>query len=156
MALSQPLPFTRCCLESRACEIETRFLTSRQANESKVDLWHAVYRKKFNPLRRKAMDFSFLDWLIVVAYIVITTWIGHRLKGNQETTHDFFLAGRQIPWYAVSASIIATTISAVTFIAFPAIAFASGGNFTYLQLAIGGEIYAARSTAHRSIPIGVY
>ena len=140
MPLSEPLPFTRCHLESRACEIETSFLTSRQASESKVDSWHAVYRKIFNPLRRKAMDFSFLDWLIVVAYIVITTWIGHRLKGKQETTHDFFLAGRQIPWYAVSASIIATTISAVTFIGVPAIAFASGGNFTYLQLAIGGVI----------------
>ena len=86
------------------------------------------------------MDFSVFDWLIVAAYVAITTWIGHRLKGKQETTHDFFLAGRQIPWYAVSASIIATTISAVTFIGVPAIAFASGGNFTYLQLAIGGVI----------------
>ena len=84
------------------------------------------------------MDFSVFDWFIVAAYVAVTTWIGHRLKGKQETTHDFFLAGRQIPWYAVSASIIATTISAVTFIGVPAIAFASGGNFTYLQLAIGG------------------
>ena len=86
------------------------------------------------------MDFSVFDWFIVAAYIALTTWIGHRLKGKQETTHDFFLAGRQIPWYAVSASIIATTISAVTFIGVPAIAFASDGNFTYLQLAIGGVI----------------
>ena len=86
------------------------------------------------------MDFSVFDWFIVAAYVAITTWIGHRLKGKQETTHDFFLAGRQIPWYAVSASIIATTISAVTFIGVPAIVFASGGNFTYLQLAIGGVI----------------
>ena len=61
-------------------------------------------------------------------------------EGKQETTHDFFLAGRQIPWYAVSASIIATTISAVTFIGVPAIAFASDGNFARLQLAIGGVI----------------
>ena len=84
--------------------------------------------------------FSAIDWTIVGLYIFITTWIGHRLKGRQESTHDFFLGGRNIPWYAVSASIIATTISAVTFIGVPAIAFAAGGNFTYLQLALGGII----------------
>lgn len=84
--------------------------------------------------------FSAIDWTIVGLYIVITTWIGHRLKGRQESTRDFFLGGRNIPWYAVSASIIATTISAVTFIGVPAIAFAAGGNFTYLQLALGGII----------------
>jgi len=84
--------------------------------------------------------FSAIDWTIVGLYIFITTWIGHRLKGRQESTRDFFLGGRNIPWYAVSASIIATTISAVTFIGVPAIAFAAGGNFTYLQLALGGII----------------
>tara|TARA_B100000900_G_scaffold72709_1_gene57896 strand:+ start:2639 stop:4129 length:1491 start_codon:yes stop_codon:yes gene_type:complete len=95
--------------------------------------------------------FSVIDWFIVATYVAITTWIGHRLKGKQETTRDFFLAGRQIPWYAVSASVIATTISAVTFIGVPAIAFASGGNFTYLQLAIGGVI-ARLLIAHFLIP----
>ena len=84
--------------------------------------------------------FSTIDWTIVGLYIVITTWIGHRLKGQQTSTRDFFLGGRTIPWYAVSASIIATTISAITFIGVPAIAFAAGGNFTYLQLALGGII----------------
>ena len=84
--------------------------------------------------------FSPIDWTIVGLYIFITTWIGHRLKGRQESTRDFFLGGREIPWYAVSASIVATTISAVTFIGVPAIAFAAGGNFTYLQLALGGII----------------
>ncbi|MCH1554302.1 MAG: sodium/solute symporter [Luminiphilus sp.] len=82
--------------------------------------------------------FSPIDWMVVAIYIGFTTWIGHYLKGQQETPRDFFLGGRRVPWYAVSASIIATTISAVTFIGVPAIIYASGGNFTYLQLAIGG------------------
>ena len=84
--------------------------------------------------------FSPVDWLIVGIYIGGTTWIGHKLKGQQETPHDFFLGGRRIPWFAVSASIIATTISAVTFIGVPAFIYAAGGDFTYLQLAIGGII----------------
>ena len=112
----------------------------RKPSEPRINSWHAVPPESSNPLRSDVMDFSVFDWFIVAAYVAVTTWIGHRLKGKQETTHDFFLAGRQIPWYAVSASIIATTISAVTFIGVPAIAFASDGNFTYLQLAIGGVI----------------
>lgn len=84
--------------------------------------------------------FSPIDWLVVGIYIGGTTWIGHKLKGQQETPHDFFLGGRRIPWFAVSASIIATTISAVTFIGVPAFIYAAGGDFTYLQLAIGGII----------------
>ena len=75
--------------------------------------------------------FGILDWAIVAAYIGGTTLVGHRLKGKQHTTRDFFLGGRNLPWYAVTASTIATTISAVTFIGVPAIVYASGGNFVY-------------------------
>jgi Na+/proline symporter len=84
--------------------------------------------------------FSAVDWCIVAAYVAITTWIGHRLKGKQETTHDFFLAGRQIPWYAVSASVIATTISAVTFIGVRQSHLPAAVISPILQLAIGGVI----------------
>ncbi len=84
--------------------------------------------------------FSVWDWAIVAAYIAGTTFVGHRLKGQQETTRDFFLGGRRLPWYAVTASTIATTISAVTFIGVPALVFAADGNYAYLQLAIGGVI----------------
>ena len=45
-----------------------------------------------------------------------------------------------MPWYAVSASTIATTISAVTFIGVPALVFAADGNYVYLQFALGGVI----------------
>lgn len=84
--------------------------------------------------------FGLLDWLILGTYIVGTTIVGHHLKGKQHTTRDFFLGGRNIPWYAVTASTIATTISAVTFIGVPALVYADGGNFVYLQLALGGII----------------
>ena len=84
--------------------------------------------------------FGAIDWAIVAIYIAGTTLVGHRLKGRQHSTRDFFLGGRQVPWYAVSASTIATTISAVTFIGVPALVYAEGGNFVYLQLAMGGII----------------
>lgn len=84
--------------------------------------------------------FSVIDWSIVAAYILGTTLVGHHLKGKQHSTRDFFLGGRDMPWYAVTASTIATTISAVTFIGVPALVYATDGNFVYLQLAIGGVI----------------
>ena len=84
--------------------------------------------------------FGLLDWLIVAGYMLGTTLVGHHLKGRQHSTRDFFLGGRSLPWYAVSASTIATTISAVTFIGVPALVYATDGNFVYLQLALGGVI----------------
>ena len=84
--------------------------------------------------------FGIWDWTVVAAYVAGTTLIGHRLKGQQHSTRDFFLGGRNMPWYAVAASSIATTISAVTFIGVPALVYAVDGNFVYLQLALGGII----------------
>ncbi len=81
--------------------------------------------------------FTPLDWLILVGYLLFTTLLGARLAGRQATIRDFFLGGRKLPWWAVSGSIIATEISAVTFIGVPAIVYRTGGDLTYLQLALG-------------------
>ncbi|NJK93497.1 MAG: hypothetical protein HC904_17805 [Blastochloris sp.] len=84
-----------------------------------------------------ATHFTWIDWLVVAAYLGLTTLIGERLKGKQSTIQDFFLAGRSLPWPAVAGSIIATEISALTFIGVPGLVFAAGGDLTYLQWAIG-------------------
>lgn len=84
--------------------------------------------------------FTALDWGILIGYLLFTTWVGHRLRGKQANIKDFFLAGRSLPWPAVCGSIVATEISAVTFIGVPGAVFALTGNFTYLQWAIGSII----------------
>ena len=61
-------------------------------------------------------QFTNVDWIVVGTYLLLTTWVGHLLKGSQSTIKDFFLGGRALPWQAVSGSIIATEISGVTFI----------------------------------------
>ncbi len=86
------------------------------------------------------MGFHLIDWVVVAAYLGLTTWIGHAMKGKQGTIKDFFLGGRSLPWPAVSGSIIATEISALTFIAVPAGVFAANGDMRYLQWAIGSII----------------
>jgi SSS family transporter len=81
--------------------------------------------------------FGAIDWVVVAAYLIITTLIGARLAGKQATIREFFLGGRKLPWWAISGSIIATEISAATIVVVPTISFAAGGNLTYLQLALG-------------------
>jgi SSS family solute:Na+ symporter len=87
-----------------------------------------------------AQAFGWLDWLVVGGYLLLTTWVGHRLRGQQATIRDFFLGGRKLPWPAVSGSIIATEISALTFIGVPGMVYAVGGDFTYLQWALGSVL----------------
>ncbi len=84
--------------------------------------------------------FTPVDWCVLFGYLLLTTWVGHRLAGRQANIRDFFLAGRSLPWPAVSGSIIATEISALTFIGVPGMVFAAKGNFTYLQWMIGSII----------------
>ena len=81
--------------------------------------------------------FLWIDWTVLFAYLALTTWIGHRLRGSQATMKDFFLAGRSLPWPAVTGSIVATEISAITFVGVPGLVFAANGDFTYLQWGIG-------------------
>ena len=52
--------------------------------------------------------FTGLDWLIVGLALLAITILGERLTGKQESIRDFYLGGRSLPWYAVSASIIKT------------------------------------------------
>ncbi|QQL45008.1 sodium:solute symporter family transporter [Sulfuriroseicoccus oceanibius] len=86
------------------------------------------------------LHFTWIDWFVVFGYLALTTWVGHVMRGKQATIRDFFLAGRTLPWQAVSGSIIATEISGVTFIGVPGMIYALNGNWTYLQWAIGSII----------------
>ncbi len=80
---------------------------------------------------------SFLNLAILLAVMVGVTWIGHRLSGRVDNRHDFFEGGGSLPWWAVSASIIATVISSVTFVSVPAAVFKAGGDLGYIQVLFG-------------------
>ena len=54
-------------------------------------------------------SFSWVDWTVVGALLLLTTWVGHRAAGRPSTLKEFFLGGRRLPWFAVAASIVATS-----------------------------------------------
>jgi SSS family solute:Na+ symporter len=84
---------------------------------------------------------STLDIVIVVAYIIGTTYLGARFAGKQRDVKTYFVSDRNVSWWLVLVSIVATETSAVTFLSVPGLAFDSkGGNLTFLQLSFGYAI----------------
>jgi SSS family transporter len=79
--------------------------------------------------------FSTLDWLILGAYFAGLAGLGVALSRKQSGTEDYFLGGRRMPAWAVALSVVATAISAATFIGAPYQAYA--GDLTYLSATIG-------------------
>ena len=59
---------------------------------------------------------SALDWAVLVAYLVAVVAFGVWTGRGNRRLEDFFLAGRQMRWWAVGLSVMATQISAITFI----------------------------------------
>src|SRR5204863_8875607 len=78
-----------------------------------------------------------LDLIIIFGYLIGIVLFGSWFAKKQQTTSDYFLGDRSVPWWAVAFSIVATETSTITFISVPGIAFARGGNFQFLQLVFG-------------------
>jgi len=87
------------------------------------------------------LNLGLLDAAILIGYVAILAgigwWAAHR---TSQTTEDYFLANRSIPWLVTTASFVATCISALTFIGTPAEGF--GSDYRYL-LSNPGDIAAA-------------
>lgn len=61
------------------------------------------------------MTLSTLDWSIIVVYFVLSLGIGlYYYRRAGESTEDYFVAGRQLPWWLAGTSMVATTFAADT------------------------------------------
>ncbi|MEQ9424545.1 MAG: sodium:solute symporter family protein [Cyclobacteriaceae bacterium] len=61
------------------------------------------------------MTFELLDWLIIAAFFLVSLVIGIVVsKKAGESTSAFFLSGRNMPWWMLGVSMVATTFSADT------------------------------------------
>jgi solute:Na+ symporter, SSS family len=70
--------------------------------------------------------FRVFDWTIVGIYFLLVIAISVIVSRNmQRTTSGFFLGGGKIPWWAAGLSIFGSKLSALTFIAIPAKAYAT-------------------------------
>jgi len=78
------------------------------------------------------------DYAVLALALAVLIAIGIVLGREQRDTVDFFLARRQVPWWAAGLSFLATEISAVTIISVPATAYAE--NWEYVQFFIGSSL----------------
>jgi SSS family solute:Na+ symporter len=78
-----------------------------------------------------------LDLVIVFGYLAGVVAAGAFFARRQKTTAQYFLGGRHVPWWAISASIVATETSTITFISVPGILYRKDGDFGFLQLVFG-------------------
>ena len=81
------------------------------------------------------MGLNRIDLLIIAAYLAGITLFGLRFCKRQRTMRDYFLADRNIPWWAISLSIVAAETSTLTIISIPGLAYDS--NLTFLQVVMG-------------------
>lgn len=78
---------------------------------------------------------SVLDILVIVGFISGLLIYGILSGKQNKSTNDYFLGGRNLPWFVAMLSIVATETSVLTFISVPGIAYR--GDWTFLQLAMG-------------------
>jgi SSS family transporter len=81
------------------------------------------------------MGLDKLDLAIIALYLIGITLFGLRFRKKQRSLRDYFLAGRDIPWWAISLSILAAETSTLTIISIPGLAYDT--NLTFLQVVMG-------------------
>ena len=88
------------------------------------------------------MTIGFLDLAILIAYLVLMVAVGLWVGRGTQGAKDYLLGARDLPWWALLLSIVATETSTVTFLSTPGIAYGGGlpgttGDFRFLQLPLG-------------------
>ncbi len=71
------------------------------------------------------MNISGIDLVIVIAYLVAIPIFGVYFKKYVKTEEDYFLAGKMLPWWVISMSIIGTNIGAYDYMG------AAGGAYRF-------------------------
>ena len=81
------------------------------------------------------MVFTILDWIVLAAYLLLSLFIGLWVSRGNKNLKEYMFGGGSIPWVAVGISLIATSVSATTFLGAPADVY--GDNMTFLMFQIG-------------------
>ena len=89
------------------------------------------------------MSLTLIDWAIVAAYFLLSAGIGFAYtKKGGESLSEYFLSGRQVPWWLAGASMVATTFAADTPLVVTGMVAANGvaGNWLWWCLAMSGML----------------
>ncbi|MCA9668484.1 MAG: sodium:solute symporter [Myxococcales bacterium] len=75
-----------------------------------------------------------LDWTLLALYMASMVVLSLFLGRGQEDADDYYVGGRNLPWWGVGISTMATQTSAISFISIPGfVALKPGGGLTWLS-----------------------
>jgi solute:Na+ symporter, SSS family len=89
------------------------------------------------------MQISLMDWVVVAAYFLLNIGIGFYYKRRAGSSVDeFFLSGRDVPWWLAGTSMVATTFAADTPLAVTGMVARNGiaGNWLWWNFVAGGML----------------
>jgi Na+/proline symporter len=89
------------------------------------------------------MNLTAIDWAIVAAYFILSAGIGFAFtKRGGESLSEYFISGRQVPWWLAGASMVATTFAADTPLVVTGIVFSHGvaGNWLWWCFLMSGML----------------
>lgn len=72
------------------------------------------------------IEFGPVNWAILVIYILANLLLGYVLGKRISSDQDFYLGKKTTPWWAIGVSVIATYVSALTFLGAPAWSYKEG------------------------------
>lgn len=78
---------------------------------------------------------NLLDILIIGLFFAFTIYLGFRYGTRSNSGSDYFLGSRNLPWWVLAISLVATETSTLTFLGIPALSYK--GDYSFLSLAIG-------------------
>ena len=79
-------------------------------------------------------SFGWLNWTVLAVYLLGMLGLGFYFMRREGGSEDFFKGGGRIPWWAAGISIYATMLSAITYMAYPAKAYAT--DWTYYPMLV--------------------
>ena len=82
----------------------------------------------------KGFGLRVLDYLSLVGYLLLMVAVGVYFSRREQSTKQFFLGGRRVPWWAAGVSLFGTQLSAITFMAIPAMVYRTNWVYFLSQL----------------------
>ena len=87
-------------------------------------------------LARQNENFGTTNWIVMVSYMGVLIGIGIYFSRKNNSTEDYFLAGRRVVWWAAGLSIFSTMLSAITYLSIPAKAYATNWTWFIFNMTI--------------------
>ncbi len=80
--------------------------------------------------------FGIINTVVLLVYLLIMLGLGLGFLSGNRTADHYFRGGGTLPWWATGISIFATMLSAITFLAMPAKAFATNWNMLFFNFMV--------------------